>query len=298
MRPFRSLLVAASVLAVSLPGCATAPDARPAGTSGPALWKAADEDTTVYLFGTVHALPENVEWYRGEVESALTGADVLVTEIPASAMKDPVSQQIVMKRALLSAGQSLRDMLSDEQRATFEAALASLSMPPAAFDRFEPWFAALTLSILPLTQNGWTPEMGVETVIDERAGPDKRRDAFETLDGQMALFDSLPQDAQIEYLMATTEQLDQVLPSMDRMVAEWAAGDAVLLAELMNDSMTDPELANILLYRRNANWAQWIDDRMEQPGTVFVAVGAGHLAGTRSVQDYLAERGIKVTRVQ
>ena len=37
---------------------------------------------------------------------------------------------------------------------------------------------------------------------------------------------------------------------------------------------------------------------MAQTGTVFVAVGAGHLAGAKSVQDYLKERGLKVTRIQ
>jgi uncharacterized protein YbaP (TraB family) len=36
---------------------------------------------------------------------------------------------------------------------------------------------------------------------------------------------------------------------------------------------------------------------MKTPGTVFVAVGAGHLAGKDSVQDYLAKGGIKAARV-
>ena len=50
--------------------------------------------------------------------------------------------------------------------------------------------------------------------------------------------------------------------------------------------------------QRNANWAEWIDTRLDTPGTVFVAVGAGHLAGTKSVQDYLAAKDIAVTRVK
>jgi DNA-binding CsgD family transcriptional regulator len=37
--------------------------------------------------------------------------------------------------------------------------------------------------------------------------------------------------------------------------------------------------------------------RMQQPGTVFMAVGAGHLAGKGSVQALLAEKGLKVERV-
>jgi uncharacterized protein YbaP (TraB family) len=83
------------------------------------------------------------------------------------------------------------------------------------------------------------------------------------------------------------------------MVKAWSEGDADRLAALMNESMKDdPALAERLLYARNRNWAQWIDDRLDQPGTVFMAVGAGHLAGKESVQDALATRGIQSVRVQ
>jgi uncharacterized protein YbaP (TraB family) len=53
-----------------------------------------------------------------------------------------------------------------------------------------------------------------------------------------------------------------------------------------------------MLAKRNATWAKWIENRLKSPGTVFVAVGAGHLAGRDSVQDYLAKTGIKTARVK
>jgi uncharacterized protein YbaP (TraB family) len=37
---------------------------------------------------------------------------------------------------------------------------------------------------------------------------------------------------------------------------------------------------------------------MQRPGTVLVAVGAGHLAGHDSVVEMLKQRGYKVRRVQ
>jgi len=48
---------------------------------GPALWKAADEDTTVYLFGTVHALPKEIKWMNNTLAEALQSSESLVTEI-------------------------------------------------------------------------------------------------------------------------------------------------------------------------------------------------------------------------
>lgn len=294
----RTLIPAAALL--TLGACATTP-AEPvavaAAPSGPALWKVADEDTTIYLFGTVHVLPETANWYDGRVATALAASQSIVTELPPSALSDPASQQTIMALAMLPPEKSLRGLLTAEQRATYEGAMAKLKMPPEAFDRFEPWFAAMTLSVLPLMQNGYKIDQGVEKVLETKAGSIERG-AVETLDGQMKLFDELPADAQVQFLTSTAENIDKVVPSLDAMVAAWQAGDADKLAELMNAGMDDPALAERLLYARNRTWAAWIDDRLDRPGTVFMAVGAGHLAGKQSVQDALKQRGIKSVRVK
>ncbi len=287
-------------VAAAAPAGATVPAAPPAPAerTGPALWKVADADTTVYLFGTVHALPQATDWYSGPIANALGRADELITEIPNSATTDPASQQMVMAKAMLPADASLRTLLSDDDRNSYEAALTGLGMPPGAFDRFEPWFAGMTLAILPLMKSGYSAESGVELSIDKLAPESAARGSLETLDWQIDMFDTLPEQSQISFLMASADNIDQIAPLMDRMVAEWLEGDADGLAELMNMGLTDATLAEALLYDRNASWAGWIDDRMDSPGTVFLAVGAGHLAGKRSVQDYLAERGFTVERVQ
>lgn len=298
-------------VALLLQGCATAPEAglasAPAAAAtaeqrvertGPALWKVADADTTIYLFGTVHALPEGTEWYGGPIETALAGADELVTEIPAAAAQDPAAQQMVMGKAMLPEGEVLRDKLSEADRASYEAALGTLGMPPAGFDPFEPWFAGMNLGVLPLLQAGYSAESGVEAIVEQLAPAAAKRTGLESLAEQIDLFDNLPEDSQIAFLMVTADNIEQIAPLMQLMVADWLEGDADGLAELMNQGLTDPVLADALLYDRNARWAEWIDARLDSPGTVFLAVGAGHLAGARSVQDYLAGRGLAVTRIQ
>ncbi|MFN6936225.1 MAG: TraB/GumN family protein [Tsuneonella sp.] len=300
----RSLIPALAIIAA--PACATpqapveAVAAAPAtAPAGPALWKVADEDTTIYLFGTVHVLPEGGQWFDERIASALASSQSIVTELPPSAMTDPAAQQTIMGLAMLPPEQSLRGMLTEQQRTTYEAALGKLKIPAQAFDRFEPWFAAMTLSMLPLMQNGYKVDSGVEKVLEAKAGPEIKRDAVETLEGQLNLFDTLPSEAQTAYLASVSEKIDEVVPSLNAMVAAWEKGDADKLAELMNEAMKDdPALADRLLYARNRNWAQWIDDRLDQPGTVFMAVGAGHLAGAQSVQDELKARNIESVRVQ
>ena len=152
--------------------------------------------------------------------------------------------------------------------------------------------------MLPLLQQGYSPDAGVENVLHEARSETLARGALETIEEQLAIFDSLPVETQIRFLMETAEGVDDIKAMLDLMVAEWADGEADELARLINESMTDPLLAERLLYARNANWARWIEERLDAPGTVFVAVGAGHLAGDQSVQDKLAELGIETARVQ
>jgi len=266
-------------------------------SGSPALWKVADEDTTIYLFGTVHALPEDVEWSTPMLENALAESDSIVTEIKMGPEIGQEMQTLVMTMGVLPKGTTLRSLLSEGQKASFEEAMGKLSVPPAAFDQFEPWYAGMMMSMLPLLQQGYSPDAGVEKVLLTKAG-EKDQQAPETIEFQISVFDELPQESQIGFLIDAANGIDEIKPMLDKMVAEWVEGDADALAKLMNEGLTDPAVAESLVYMRNRNWADWIDTRLDIPGTVFIAVGAGHLAGDKSVQDYLAEREIETIRVQ
>ncbi len=297
---------------------------------GPALWKVADDDTTIYLFGTVHVLPQGMDWYDATIARALEGSQTLVTEIPMDPASESAMQQLAQQRGALEAGTTLRSLLSAEQKAQYAAALAKLggkieaqqlaAAPPEArtqyeaakarglvpspadslangFDPLKPWLVGLTLSILPLTLEGYDPNSGVEKVLLSKV-PQIEKGALETAEFQLGIFDGMTRQAQIAFMMEAANGIEEVKPTLDRMVTEWAKGDPEQLAAVMNEGMSDPAVAEALLYNRNANWAEWIDTRLDKPGSVFIAVGAGHLAGEKSVQDYLAKKGIKVTRVK
>ena len=271
--------------------------AKSSEVSGPAMWKIADADTTIYLFGTVHALPEGIDWYKDDIAKALTTSDTLVTEIRMDKQSEARMQAVAMQKAMLPEGTTLRSLLSEEQTATYEAALGELGLPAPAFDRLEPWMVGLTMVMLPLMKEGYSPDSGVEKVLLGKVG-DKPQDALETIEFQLGIFDGMPQDKQITFMMEAVEGMDEAKPTLDKMVDRWVNGDAEGLAEIMNEGMEDPEIAEALLYKRNANWVDWIENRLDEPGSVFIAVGAGHLAGEKSVQDMLAKRSYYVQRVR
>ncbi|QSB43986.1 TraB/GumN family protein [Tsuneonella flava] len=286
---------AEQVTSAPAPVTTAAPSEAPAG---PALWKIADDDTTIYLFGTVHALPDDIDWQTGQIGTALETADTLVTEVIVSDSNTAEMQKLVAAKGMLPAKQTLRGLLDDDQRAKYDAAMTGLGLPTNAFDRFKPWYASLLLTMIPLAQQGIDVANGVEKSLEANTRPEVKREALETAEYQLSLFDSLSQESQIDMMMKTIDGQDKVAEQLEAMIADWLAGDADGLARLMNESIDEPALLERLLYQRNRNWAQWLQKRLDTPGTVFVAVGAGHLAGQNSVQEDLTKMGIKVDRVQ
>ncbi|MDE2403433.1 MAG: TraB/GumN family protein [Sphingomonadales bacterium] len=290
-----------ALIGLSQPMSAQARPARPAAARTapvrPALWKVSDKDTTIWLFGTIHALPKGLEWYKGPVAAAFEQSDALVTEIIEKSPEE--MRPIVLAKAMLPEGQTLRGMLAPADRAAFEKALAGNALPVAAFDRYQPWYAAVALATLPLLSSGYDPANGVDAQLSDRALAAKRgREALETPEFQLGLFGSLPLDTQKKYLREVVDNLPKLKGELNRIIAAWKAGDAARLARLMNEDEDDPVLEQRLLIDRNRDWAQWIKARMDKPGRVFIAVGAGHLAGAGSVQDQLARLGLRATRVQ
>jgi len=172
-------------------------------------------------------------------------------------------------------------------------------VPPAAFDRAQPWLVATNLSLLPLVKGGYAAEAGPEQVLTAAAkGESKQVVGLETPEQQIGYLADMPDALQLKFLEATLKDLPTAQKDMEEMVDAWSHGQPDKLAAIMNESMKEtPELGKILLTDRNARWAQWIKQRLATPGTVFIAVGAGHLAGAGSVQDQLGKIGIKATRV-
>jgi len=276
---------------------AAAPVAAPAIQAHPALWKVSDHDTTIYLFGTIHLLPSGIDWLNGPLANALDHSDTLMTELPDLPPGEVAAA--LMRHGTLPADKNLRRMMGEKERGQLEAALTSLGLPVSLFDSKKPWVAAATLPILQLQKAGYNLESGVENALTKRATElGHARGGLETADFQFGQFDVLNDAQQLEYLGSVLDALPQINAEIATMVTNWSKGDAAALAAQLNADSDSPVLAEALIFSRNRNWAAWIENRMKQPGTVFIAVGAGHLGGKDSVQDVLSKHGIKAVRVQ
>lgn len=302
MMKMRYLLsTVALLLSPPLAAQTTPPAPAPASATipaDPALWVVKDKDTTIYLFGTIHALKPQLSWFDSAVRKAFDASGQLVLEIPLPTPEQ--AKAVIGPLAMDTTGKPLTQKLTEADRKVYAAAMAKLGIPETAFDRFEPWFAAVTLAQIELQKAGFNAGEGVEVALNAAAkAAGKPVTGLETLEQQLGYFHSLPQDEQIAFLIASAKDIDTFNASINAMLDRWKAGDAEGLSKLMNEDLSgQPHLYQVLLAERNARWADWIDNRLKTPGTVFIAVGAGHLAGKDSVQAYLAKHHLTATRIR
>lgn len=264
----------------------------------PALWVLKDDDTTIYLFGTIHVLRPDIKWQNETIIGALDRSQELLLEIPLPEDEREMAQ-VALKFAVNNGKPSFMSKLTADEVAAYTAALAGHDIPAAALNNFKPWYVATILSTLPLMKAGYDPKQGVEMQLSQSAkSAGKKISALETVERQLSIFDSLSEETQIRYLNEVVDSHDEILSTVDILVANWAAGNTEDLGELLNQSLEGtPELANALLAKRNENWAMQLQNKLQTPGHIFVAAGAGHFSGEDSVQHYLAKRGLKVERV-
>ena len=293
---FRRVTAALGLTAMLAGSPAVAKEAQ----AHPALWEVSDPDTTIYLFGTIHLLPENYQWRTQKFDKALDGSQQLIVETIVDD-KDPTKIMSVLASLGFASGlPPIAERVPAEKRGALEAAITKSGLPKAAFDRMKTWTAAFILLGDQFRNMGLKGGEGVESILRGKfAAEGKPVGELETNAEQLGFFNALPEKAQRALLEGALDQDKGMDRQFASMLRAWANGDVEGIAKTFDKDLSDsPELRQTLIRQRNANWSKWIEKRMAQPGAVMIAVGAGHLAGTESVIAMLQRDGYRVRRVQ
>lgn len=279
------------------PAASVSATVAPATGQGPGLWVISDADSTIYLFGTVHILRPDTAWGSAKVDAAFDSADTIWFEI--SNPDDQAAIMPLIQQYGISPATPLSSLLTAEEFAELDVAAQSLGATAAQLDPLRPWFAALSLAMAPILAAGYDPQSGVEVKLKARAeAGGKPIRGLETIDQQVRILATLPEDIQLEFLRATLKDMKEGAGPLDEMVAAWATGDVEGLDRIAVSVMKDetPHIHDVLLVRRNVDWANQIEGLLAGSGTAFIAVGAAHLAGEDSVQAILSQRGVTSVR--
>ena len=143
---------------------------------------------------------------------------------------------------------------------------------------------------------GFLPQYGVDlTLLTQANQSGKPVQGLESAAFQLSLFTEMDDAVVAEMIMEELDQLADLEGMFIQMRDLWLAGDTETLGNLINQSFTDEAIAEALLYQRNRNWVGRLGEILETPGTYFVAVGTGHLAGYENFIQLLEEAGFAPT---
>ena len=264
-----NLLVAAALAA------ATPTVAPPAPTEEPAMFVVRDADTTIYIFGTFHALDGKTRWFDHSVKDAFESSNELVLET------------LVPEEPSLPA--------------QFGTGFRPPSVTPSAS-----FLATTRMALSAGRSQGMQVDNGADMVLRHQAEAEgKAVEGLETLQFQLNMFNRMPATPAAAATPArqpgqpsSAMPMESLSKAMAEMQSAWKHGDQLVFARMLDQlKAASPDTYRMMFTERNARWADWIRARMQTPGTVFVAVGAGHLAGKDSLLVRLAERGLPSQRV-
>lgn len=271
-------------------------------TAAPALWRFGDEDTTIYLFGTIHALPPGYRWRDARINRALERSDTLVIETVIDKNPAALAQLFPPPDPSLP---PIVERVPARNRKALLRIIEKSGVDQTALNRMPTWQVAFLMMGTMMKDLGIARYAGVEnnvsrdfeTPLKEGMAP-RNIEGLETPASQLALFSNLSEENQRELLSSIISGQGNARVDYTRMLGAWANGDQPAIARAFaDDKDLTPHLREILLRQRNTQWTKWLKARLEKPGTVFVAVGAGHLAGPISLQSMLAAEGIEVRRI-
>ncbi len=264
----------------------------------PGMWRVADEDTIVYLYGTLHNVKDHFSWWSEEAQAALNRSDAIYFEL-AKELTPEQTATIRNRYARNPEGISLEDYLTQVQEAQVRTVATAAGLGWAEITGYTPVFAGNEIANAFFEQRGIESGQSAESVILAKAqeqGIELR--PFASFDRQMRYFADISTKGQVDWLMNSLEAADP--GTFDRLFQAWFWGDAEgLEAEIITQEReTIPEAYEVLMVGRNREWAEELSRLLnEETGAFFVAVGAGHLVGPDSLQIQLEAQGFKPARV-
>ena len=286
MRRLRGALAA---LFLILPAC----KASQAETVRPALWEVTGPQSQKgWLLGTIHALPDAVDWRSPAIDAALAESSELVLEIA-----DAEAVPAVFARLAVTPGQPpLAQRVPSRLRDKLAQVMREHDLSDAQFAAMESWAAALVIS--QAAQGDAVADHGLEHAL-RLALKTKPVSELEGGAMQLGVFDALPEQDQRDLLAGVIEEASRPMQEHDPLYDAWAAGDvAALEREARTGLLADPELREALLAGRNRAWALRVAAMLRQGRRPLVAVGAAHVAGPDGLPSLLAAQGYAVKRLQ
>ena len=267
----------------------------------PAIWKITDQDSTLYLFGTVHLMQPDIKWQRRDMQAAFDDVGTVFFEIPDDD-KSALQTSILQRRyGVYPGNEKLTDHLDKININRLTAAAYNSDVPLSRLQKFKPWLAADILSVAAVDKAGMQYANSADAQMRIKA--EQAHKSIRALDSVETYFDAVAQQpdwVQIRALEQTILHFNTLVSETLKVNAAWLVGDTVLLENemLAPAKARSPELYQALFTQRNKKWSKTLEQFMQGDDNAMVIVGIGHMLGSDGLPALLANHGYKMERLE
>lgn len=274
-------------------------EAAKSRNDGPAIWRVQDQDSTLYLFGTVHLLPQNMNWQRDDMRTAFAEAGTIFFEADNTGAAGLRAEALATREGLRRDGRRLTDRLDNYQANLLEAVANNGNIDLAALDAMQPWLATELLTLGAANAGGLSADLSADEALKSRAARSGKNIIYlETAEDQIRQVANLSEATQLAVLTDTMERFDEMDERLRDIAQSWSVGDVDHLEALIVADPNDvPDgYLEAILFERNETWADRLVRFLDGSGTGFAAIGTAHLLGENSLIDALEARDYDVQR--
>lgn len=260
------------------------------------FWEISDEDSTIYLYGSIHMASESLYPLDESVEEAFTSSDYLVVEADVSNVDSTAYAD-----AIVYAQGTLFDHLSEEGIEKYTMVCEEMNINPQMYQNLKIWVAGSTMMQFQLMRSDYSANYGVDMHFLNQANEiEKAIISLEGMDYQLNMMNNFSDEIQEDLFITSLGTLEETIADFESLYNLYVSEDEAALEAFINeddsDLTTDPEVEKIMLTDRNKNMADKIHSYMQGDEDYFVVVGVAHYLGDDSVIDYLEEMGYTVNK--
>ena len=256
------------------------------------LWEiqGPQQEKASYIFGTMHLMDDAHFYFPKKLEKLVSTVDAVCLEI------GDVQHTLINPDLLMLKEGSFLTKLSEMQMDTLCSwAKIQLLMDKeqfiSNFSKAKPFLIYQLILQSELPDHLQSQEIKIEEILATKKK--KMTLGLETIESQLALFDSIPAVSQVNLIMTELAELSKVLTNFNLTQENYLMQDVDKIHEELTKEIQDPYFNLKFIDERNAAWVKKIMP-LTANQTVLFAVGAGHLGGENGLLNLLRKQGYSV----
>jgi uncharacterized protein YbaP (TraB family) len=247
-----------------------------------------------YIFGTMHLMDKQHFYFPKKLEKIILEVDVVCLEI-GDVLQTPLNPELLF----LPEGSFIAELEQQKLDSLTNWASKNLFMNKEQFIlNFSKAKSFLIYQLIlqnELPSKLQSQEAKIETLLEDKKK--QKTIGLETVESQLALFDSLPISSQINLIMTELADLDNVEAHFNRLQDNYLQNDVEAIHNDLMKDIQDPYFNHKFIDERNASWVKKIIPLTANKSVLF-AVGAGHLGGENGLLNLLKKQGYSVKPIQ